>query len=354
MNEIVINLHMHTPYSDGFGSHAEIAQAALSAGLDAVIVTDHNVLVKGVENYYTGNGRRVLLLVGEEVHDQAREPQKNHLMVFGVDREMATLAYDPQRLIDSVRQNGGFAYLAHPVDPAAPAISEGDLSWVDWQVVGFTGLELWNGMSEFKSLLKSRLHAIYYALNPLKVARGPFPQALQKWDELLASGKRLTAIGGSDAHAFRVNLGPLHRVLYPYEFHFRSINTHVLVPTPLTGQVSDDRRMILEAMRRGRAFIGYDLPASTRGFRFTAQGRDQTAIMGDEISAQSGVTLQIRLPRPFECHLIMDGKLIKVWHKRDTCTHITSESGVYRVEVYIEYQGRSRGWIFSNPIYVVR
>jgi predicted metal-dependent phosphoesterase TrpH len=52
MHEIVVNLHMHTPFSDGHGTHAEIARAAMSAGLDAVIVTDHNVWVNGVQGYY--------------------------------------------------------------------------------------------------------------------------------------------------------------------------------------------------------------------------------------------------------------------------------------------------------------
>ena len=64
MHEIVVNLHMHTRYSDGSGSHKDIAQAAIKAGLDAVIVTDHNVLVQGLEGYYRVGRSRVLLLIG--------------------------------------------------------------------------------------------------------------------------------------------------------------------------------------------------------------------------------------------------------------------------------------------------
>lgn len=354
MQELVINLHMHTTYSDGFGSHAEIAQAAIQAGIDVVIVTDHNVLVKGPQSYYQEGNRKVLILVGEEIHDQARLPQKSHLLVIGAERELATLAYDLPRLVESVRQAGGMAFIAHPVDPAAPAFNETDISWEDWQVPGIHGIELWNGLSEFKGLLKSRRHAVYYALNPQRIAHGPFPEALQKWDELLVSGQKLVAIGGSDAHALPASLGPLHRTLFPYEFHFRAINTHLLVPNPLSGDLEEDRRMVLEALKVGRAFIGYDLPASTRGFRFSAQGMAGTARMGEEISAQNGVTMQIRLPRPTECRLIKDGKVHKTWQKRETCTYITAEPGVYRVEAYIEYLGRRRGWIFSNPIYVTR
>ena len=224
MEELVVNLHMHTPYSDGHGSHAVIAQAALKAGLDVVIVTDHNIYVNGPEDYYQDGDRQVLLLVGEEVHDQSRQPQKNHLLVLGTNHELATFADDPQRLIHRVTQIEGLSFIAHPVDPAAPAVDEPDISWVDWDVQGFSGIELWNGMSEFKSLLRTKLHALFYAYNPKRVAHGPHPKTLKLWDQLLSGGERINAIGGSDAHAFPIRIGPLKRILFPYEFHFRTIN----------------------------------------------------------------------------------------------------------------------------------
>jgi hypothetical protein len=352
MPEIVINLHMHTRYSDGAGSHADIAAAAIKAGLDAVIVTDHNVWVDGFAGYTQQGDRRVLMLVGEEIHNQAREPQKNHMLVFGAGRELATYSYDPQLLVDAVSKAGGLAFLAHPVDPAAPSVHEVDISWVDWNVQGFTGIELWNGFSEFKPRIKSYLHAIYYAYHPQRIARGPLPEALRKWDELLSTGKKVVAIGGSDAHAHRLHLGPLKRTVFPYEFHFHAINTHVLVPKPIGEDANADTRMILEALSRGHCFVGYDLPASTRSFRFSASGLEGAAEMGDELSAKGGVTLQIRLPQVAECVLLKDGKPLRTWHKHQLCTFIATQPGVYRVEVYTRYLGMRRGWIFSNPVYI--
>lgn len=352
MQELVINLHMHTTYSDGHGNHAAIAQAALKTGLDAVIVTDHNVWVNGPDGYYRDDQRRTLLLVGEEIHDQTRDPQKNHLLVIGAGRELANQAHDLDQLLQTIRKSGGLSFLAHPIDPPAPAFGEPDISWVDWGISDFTGIELWNAMSEFKGLLKSKLHAIFYAYNPKMVARGPYKETLQKWDELMAEGRQVVAIGGSDAHAFPARLGPLRRQLFPYEFHFQAVNTHIWVEQPLNGDLVDDRRIIIEALRQGHAFIGYDLPASTRGFRFSAQGKSGSAWMGDQIPVKDGVTLQIRLPRRAECHLIKDGKVIRTWQRRETCTHITTIPGVYRVEVYLHYMGSRRGWIYSNPIYV--
>jgi hypothetical protein len=352
LHEIVLNLHMHTTYSDGHVNHADIAQAALSAGIDAVIVSDHNVRVVGPEDYYVDGKRRVLLLIGEEIHDQARQPQKNHLLVLGANRELATLASDLPGLLTAVRQAGGQAYIAHPVDPGAPAVDEDDISWVEWPVQGITGLEVWNGMSEFKSLLKSKLHAVYYAYRPDHIANGPFPRALQHWDDMLAAGQRVAGIGGSDAHGLPASMGPLHKVIFPYEWHFRTINNHLLLEKPLSGNLETDRPAVLNALAGGRSFIGYDLPASTRGFRFIAHGFDRSVTMGDEISAQRGVTLQARLPQPAECRLVCNGKVVQTWSRRETCAYITSQPGAYRVEVYIEYRGRLRGWIFSNPIYV--
>lgn len=352
MHEITTNLHMHTRYSDGTGLHTDIAKAALKAGLDAVIVTDHNVYVQGPEGYYKEGKDRVLMIVGEEIHDQARKPQKNHLLVFGADQELAQYADDPQDLINAVKKENGLCFIAHPFDPPQPFLNEPDITWVNWDVQGFTGIELWNGLSEFKGRIPTRLHALFYAYFPKLVALAPPKKSLQKWDELLLEGKRIVGVCGADAHALHASMGPLRRTLFPYEFHFRSMNNHLLLDEPLTGDESRDRRMIFDAFRAGHNFIGFDLPAPTQGFRFTAKGRDGSAIMGDEIPAQGGVTLQAHLPSIAETRLIKDGEVIKICKKQPVCTHITSEPGVYRIEVYRRYLGRKRGWIFSNPIYI--
>jgi len=352
LHELICNLHMHTRYSDGSGLHRDIARAALRAGLDVVIVTDHNVWTIGFEGYYREAGRRVLMLVGEEIHDQDREPQKNHLLVLGANRELATLADDPQALIDAVRAAGGLSFLAHPVDPEQKAIGEKDISWVDRDVRGFTGIELWNAFSEFKGRIPTMLHAIFYVFFPGFIALAPFPQTLALWDELLARGRPVAALAGSDAHALQRNLGPLRRELFPYEWHFRAINTHILVPQPPTGELDPDREQVLEAVAAGHMFVGNDSIAPTRGFRFSAQGREASAIMGDEISPRGGLTLQARLPGMGEARLLHNGQVAGTWRNREAFSYTTDTPGVYRVEVYRRHLGRRRGWIFSNPIYV--
>lgn len=352
MYEAVGNLHMHTPYSDGAKSHAEIAEAAISAGLDFVIVTDHNVWVSGVEGYYETEQGRVLLLVGEEIHDPRRVPQANHFLAYGAERELAGLAYDTQKLIEATKEAGGIGFLAHPFDPAAPAFGERGLRWEDWEVYGYTGLEIWNFMSSFKGLLGSRLRALRVAYQPEKFIYGPEPAVLRKWDELLNNGHRIAAVSGSDAHGLTYSMGVFSRVLFPYEYLFRTINTHILLNDELTGEFQDDKRRVLRALARGNCWIGYDLPGVTTGFRFHGQGKTK-GIMGEEIMLDAGATLQVRTP--IRCHLtlIHKGAIVADCVSDTNLTYIPVDPGAYRVECLVNYKGRERGWIYSNPIYLI-
>jgi len=352
MHEIIVNLHMHTRYSDGTGTHKDIANAAIKTGLDVVIVTDHNVLVNGVEGYYRVGRSRVLLLVGQEVHDQDRDPQKNHLLVFNANRDVAGLADDPQALINGVQEAGGLSFIAHPKDPEAPAFNETDISWEAWDVQGYNGIELWNGLSELKTVVPTKLHGAFYAFFPKFIGHAPIQETVQRWDDLMSNGNRVVAVGGSDAHALDMHMGPIHRVIFPYDFHFKTVNTHVFIPEPLTGEVLADKKMIYEAIENGHCFVAYDLPAPTRGFVFRAKGLEHSAIMGDEIPSKGGVTLHIHLPTKADISLIKDGNAIVNWSNQQTLTHATSDPGVYRVEVRRPYLGKKRGWIYSNPIYV--
>ena len=352
LHEIVVALHVHSRFSDGSGTHEEIARAAARAGLDAVIVTDHNVHPQGLEGYRRYNGKSVLLLIGEEIHDRTRKPQKNHLLAFGAPRTLSQYAENMQTVINNLNAVGGASFLAHPVDPASPLFGEPDISWVDWQINAFSGIELWNAFSEFKGHLTSYPKALFFSLFFHQVAVAPYPKTLALWDQMLADGRRVAAVGGADAHALQRKIGPFKIALFPYEKHFRAITTHLLLPEPLDGTLEHDRTLIYTALRNGNGFVGYDLPESTRGFRFSATGHDQTANMGESLTLNGGATLKIRLPKRAECRLIRNGEVVRAWKHHDVCTYSAKRAGAYRVEAYLHAWGRRRGWIFSNPIYL--
>jgi hypothetical protein len=147
-------------------------------------------------------------------------------------------------------------------------------------------------------------------------------------------------------------MGIVSRVIFPYAFHFSSINTHVLLAEALTGDMATDKREIYGAIGSGHCFVGYDKPASTLGFRFAAHGSGSEAIMGDEIPVLGSVTLLAHLPSFAEVRLLRDGRVIHAMRKTQDVTYVASMPGVYRIEAYRRYLGQRRGWIFSNPIYL--
>lgn len=352
MEELVVGLHIHSNYSDGHGSHSDIAKAGLKAGVDALIITDHNIWVQDLERYYSKGNKQLLMLVGEEVHDNTLKIGKNHLLIMNHSRELSSFSQDPQNLINMAKQSGALTFIAHPIEDPLEKFSERAFNWEDWNVKGFTGIELWNHLSELKTRSSNVVDLLINVLFPKLMTLRPKEETLKLWDNLIKkSDQPIVAIGGVDAHCLQINFGLLKISLYPYDLHFRSITTHLITPKKLTGSLSEDKKMIYEAFKSGHAFLGYDLPASTRGFRFSANNDDGQFIMGDKVRIQGGLTLQARLPERTICRLVKDGKIIKETTDREVLTHITKEPGTYRVEVYREFWGKLRGWIFSNPIY---
>jgi hypothetical protein len=352
MIELTGNLHIHTGYSDGTLYHAVLAAEAARAGLDFLLTTDHNVYVRGVNHRYEFPGaRRVLLQAGEEIHHQDRSPQKNHLLALGISSDLSRLARDPQKLIDAVGEAGGAAFLAHPFDPAAPIAREDSLGWVSWDVRGYAGLEIWNYMSEFKSLLRDRARMLFYAFFPSLGICGPDAETLAQWDRLLAAGGRVAAVGGSDAHGNSYSLGPLRKAVFSYGYLFRTVNTHVLVES-LTGEAGSDGRAIIDALRMGRAWVAYDLPKRTNGFRFWAEGRATRAGLGEEIPFSADPVLRAAFPFPARWKIIRAGTGPVARGSGTQITFAPSIPGAYRLEARRPFRGRLRGWIFSNPIYI--
>jgi hypothetical protein len=119
----------------------------------------------------------------------------------------------------------------------------------------------------------------------------------------------------------------------------------------LNGDIGHDRRLLLRAIGRGHSWIGYDMAGPTGDFRFTAQGVDN-GIMGDEMPLGLGATLQVRAPVRCRIRVIRHGAIVAEVERESNLAYIPTEPGAYRVECRIPFEGRERGWIYSNPIYL--
>jgi len=359
MFEYPANFHQHTTHSDGAGTHAEVIRAGQLAGLRVMIFTDHNIYVPDKEAWH-GN---LLTLMGIEVNDTAQTPEHSHFLALGVDRDLNEYAADPQKLIDKVNEIGGAGFIAHPFEHPAPAFGEGEFPWKHWDVSGYTGLEIWNYMSEFKSLLSGKTKAVAAAFSPDRFITAPFPETLTHWDSLLNAGRKIVAIGGSDAHAQSYSMGPVTRVVFPYKDLFGAVRTHILTDKVLSEDVPTAKLQVLNALKSGHCFVAYDHIGDTTGFSFTAVNADdqmifskdatQSVRQGDEIilGDLNMIALNVTVSARAEIRLLKDGKVVAK-NRGVALQFIASSAGVYRVECYKVYKTQWRGWIYSNPIYV--
>ncbi|MBC7254896.1 MAG: PHP domain-containing protein [Chloroflexi bacterium] len=345
LHERVGNLHVHSLLSDGSGAPEEIAQAATKAGLDFVILTDHNRYAPEFEGWYGS----VLLLVGEEIHDPAN-PHQNHLLAFRVGEDVSAYGTDPLALCEAVAMRGGLSFLAHPFERSGAFAEEPEINWLAWDARPFTGLELWNYMSEFKAHLTTPWRTLRAAFWPKGAIQGPFEETLARWDRLLAE-RPVYAIGGSDAHALVYRRGPLAKRLFPYRYLFRAVNTHILARAPWVGDAAQDGATVYEALEHGRAFVGYDALGATRGFRFEAADGHGVHTMGEVFAPLGMVRWQVWAPRRALLRLIHNGQVIAQCVGR-SLAYESAEPGAYRVEAYRRYAGLWRGWIFANPIFL--
>lgn len=371
------NIHMHTTHSDGFGSFDDLIEGALAGGLDFVIVTDHNVLVREEEEGYR---RGILTLVGQEVHDPERQPAGNHLLCLGVESDVSGQASDPQELIDAVRQQNALSFLAHPIEVTTDLFST-SYPWHNWEVTDYHGVELWNYLSGFRGYTTSYFKTVLVAFFPQFFPVGPLPAMLAKWDELTRQ-RPVVALGGTDVHSITYSLGPVTRRFLTYEECAKGLNTHILTESPLLGPPQEgpagwdgpntrrDRAAVLDALRNGHCWIGYDLAGATAGFRFWAEINDNeprnptihggsqkeqtpVAIMGDTIRLEDSQSLRlhVRSPEVADIRLLRNGRVITRGQSA-AISYQVRDAGVYRVEVWKHRWGKPRGWIFSNPIYI--
>lgn len=351
MQEIIVNLHNHSNISSGTANYYEMAQAGLNAGIDVLIVTEHNILIHEKDQYYHRDGKNVLLLAGEEIKDPAR-PYENHILVLDTDLELASFASDPQAVIDAVRRSGGISILAHPFAKDNRWLKKKGAPWITWPATNFTGIEIYNLLDEFYSQSRGIFSLLGNASQPELFPMGANEESILKWDELLLSGKMVNAYAGSDGRQAPEEIGFRTFPILPYEFGFRCLNNHVFVPQQLSGDVDTDKRMIYQALKAGRFFIGLDLIHPSAGFSFKADGENQTVWPGGRMRFENSVTLKIRNPKEAICRLIHNGKVVRHWEKLRSLPVVVTEPGYYRVETYLPYRNKLRCWIYSNPIYL--
>lgn len=335
-------LHVHTStYSDGAGDVPTVMAAAREAGVDFLLLTDHNTLQPQRDGWPV-RFSAPLLLVGTEI------TVAGGAFLLGLDLPDA-FDFPPRRpaqaAIDAVRAAGGLALVSLPFDMKHP--------WVDWEARGCQGIETLN----LSTIARGHINLLSLLwLLPLWRRRGDLAvlraiaarpdEALAKWDTLLAQGDPWIGIGALDAHA----LMKIGRKKYPipsYADSFRAVSTHVLIPP----EASDLPRAIGDALRAGRCYFSYDCLGDPSGLAFEGEGG---APMGGAVGA--GAELVARSAPGTLLRLFCRGRVVA--SGRGALRFRAVHPGAYRIEAYRAgrplgpLQVGARPWAFTNPIYV--
>ncbi|MBN2884258.1 MAG: CehA/McbA family metallohydrolase [Clostridia bacterium] len=174
------NIHTHTERSDGRLPVEEVVNIYKGLGYDFLAITDHNKVFKS-DAYNDG----IYIIPGMEIHSRRAMEQKTHHMV-------ALTTYDNDmvyhnQLIDNTlwtSASGSAVELAEKTSALGFMVTYCHPVWSrmdpeEYIEAGFTSLEVYNGICEYK----------YNHGN-----------AEQHWDYMLRRGKKVWGIAADDCH----------------------------------------------------------------------------------------------------------------------------------------------------------
>ncbi len=345
MHEYIGAVHIHSSYSDGTGEIPDIARAASEVGLDFLMLSDHNSL-RAKKDGHEGWRDGVALLIGYEINDR---DDRNHYLAFGLDKEVG-VRIPAREYVRRVREQGGIGFIAHPDEKRSSMPEHPPYPWTDWEAEDFTGIEIWNHMSEWMEGLTEE-NKFQRFIHPLRSITAPPAETLARWDAL-SRGRRVVGIGGTDAHAHKADvMGFFDVEVFPYKVMFKSVHTHVLLDAPLRkgdeAHFEEDKWRIYDALRSGRCFVANSYHADPRGFAFYATSATETWQQGDSVMfpGEGKLALHTELPQPARMRLLRNGECVREKEGREM-TQPVHAPGAWRVEAWLE----DRGWIFSNHI----
>jgi hypothetical protein len=343
-------VHVHSTYSDGTATVAELLAVARATATDAVLLTDHDSLGARSDGW-EGPHDGVFLMVGMEV-----SPKQGHYLAFGVEHEVSHAGRSAAQIAAAVRAAGGVGFAAHPFSAGgrmvAPSLARRIVPAHGWPALGddagCDGIELWSLTTDAAEAWRTPAEAWRWLREPERaVAQGPPVRHLQVWDALSAR-RRVPAIGGLDGHAPGVRVRGRVRSPLSHERTFGLLRTHLLCDRPLSGRdVAQDRSTLLRALRAGAAWVTCPVVAPAHGARLWVERADGSTIaMGGGARAGPAV-LRLRLSRAADVCVLAGGAVIH--RARDDRLDLDIEHpGAYRVEARIA----ERLWLLSNPVHL--
>jgi hypothetical protein len=341
--------HMHTVFSDGRGTIEDIARAAAPMDLDFIIVTDHgrpNRDASAATKFSNG----VLVIGGSEF-----SLHSGHLACMGYKIPGYIFPPEPQEAIDEVSGDGGVCFISHPFD--------GKIPWTDWDIRGFTGIEVLSCYSSARkaSFFKLASFPLQYFLSSDYALTSTLKYPVEnigKWNELnQRKNGCYYGIYALDAHA-KLPISEKRHLNFPsYESMFKILRVYVKTGGPFETDAHGAARTVIGALRDGNFFNVIESIAPANGFEAFFLGASGNRVEMGGASEESKGMLSLRMPFGFKTTVIIkkDGKnwrRIESERERNPIAEV-DEPGVYVIEVYARDNKFNRlPWILTNPFFL--
>ncbi|MCF7912345.1 MAG: PHP domain-containing protein [Candidatus Cloacimonetes bacterium] len=331
-------LHVHTEYSfDSRTPVQQVVKAAHRHKLDYLGINDH-LCNSAKDDINLKNEKQLIIIPGLEINDPGNN---NHLLVYGCGEVLENKP--ASEYVPYYRERGATTFAAHPFERRSSRQIRRYI-WTDTEIDQFSGLEIWNALSNWVSKIRPSINGLLWVLLAHNFIRRGSRAAIRWWDKMNNAGVRKAAIGSVDAHGLIFKKMGLSFTLLKHKFMFNTVRTNVLLPEdwPI------DQEHILKALAAGRSYIiNYHRGIPYNFYAGVAVKNEPGVSFGEEIAYTEGMHYYYRLPKIARVRLYRNGEFF-AQQLDEKGKFALSGSGNYRLEILLH----RLGWIYTNNIYV--
>lgn len=359
-------IHVHSTFSDGGGAPDVIAKEAAKAGMDFVILTDHNNYEARKSGFEKQYGRTDLF-----VEMESATPAGHVISFFSESATLKNSDYEAiiqssyKQVVKKEFYPGLFVSIAHPTNIKNPwgrldKLADG------LEVINFDSSWQRQALeSPFQFLLTILIYPFNQSLSAMRFY-DPFLKDFTAWDEMTAGGPGHFAYLAHDTHS-KIKIDSERSLSWPGYFRtFKMASNVLFLKEPKALDFVTRKHQYYQSLRAGRLAIVYHSLFPFQGNSWVTQCGDTPFISGDVVTTGGSCEMVIRTPiTPFSkiIRLIKNGEITNEVSIEGNATAPLklplSGNGTYRVEVLAKVHTALRvtlnrlvPYVLYSPVYV--